>query len=147
GATEAAIIRGAARERGTTPYTVLLACYARLLGEETGRAELMIGTPASIRDHAFLRNTVGYLVNAVPVRCPVGLNAKELVGAVVANAQSALKRRRFPFPLLVERMRVPRTSGATPLFQSMFAFYSWPRVDRGLLTLALNAGGARWEFG
>src|SRR5260221_13559474 len=44
-------------------------------------------------------------------------------------------------------MRVPRTPGATPLFQSMLAYYSLPQADRGLFNLALSAGGARWEFG
>lgn len=147
GPREGRLIRRAAKERETTPFAVLLGCYARLLGEETGREELVIGTPATIRDRSALRETVGYLVNAVPVRCPVAPRGGDFLGEIAANAQSSLERRRFPFPVLVERLRLPRTPGTTPLFQSMFAYQSLPRADRALLPLALSTGGARWEFG
>ncbi len=140
------LIRYAAREQKTTPYAVLLACYARLLCEETGRDELVIGTPATLRNHTALRDTVGYLVNAVPVRCPVAVGVGESVSVVAANAQNALKHRRFPFPAVVERLGAPRTSKGSPLFQSMFAYQSLPRVDCALLPVMLNTGGARWEF-
>ncbi|PYJ57730.1 MAG: hypothetical protein DME24_18350, partial [Verrucomicrobia bacterium] len=147
GPTEALLIQSGARKRKTTPYAVLLAAYARLLGEETGRDELIVGSPAAVRTGAALRNTVGYLVNSVPVRCPVGADSGDWVSAVAMNARRALERRRFPFPALVERLRVPRKPGATPLFQSMFAYQSLPRADRDLLPLALSTGGARWNFG
>jgi len=147
GPTEALLIQSGARKRKTTPYAVLLAVYARLLGEETGRDELIVGSPAAIRTGAPLRSTVGYLVNSVPVRCPVSADTGDWVSVVAMNARRALERRRFPFPALVERLRVPRKPGATPLFQSMFAYQSLPRADRNLLPLALSTGGARWNFG
>jgi amino acid adenylation domain-containing protein/thioester reductase-like protein len=145
--TEGRLIRQVAREKATTPYAVLLAGYARLLGEETGLDELIIGSPATLRNRAALRNTVGYFVNAVPVRCPVGPGGGDAVGIVAANAQNALRQRRFPFPVLVERLGIPRIPGTTPIFQSMFAYQSLPRADRGFLALALSGGGAQWEFG
>lgn len=89
-----ALVQRTARERNTTPYTVLLACYARLLGEEADRDELIIGTPATLRGRAALRNTVGYLVNTVPMRCPI--DGRDPVSAVAVNTRHALARRRFP---------------------------------------------------
>lgn len=140
------LIQRSAREHETTPYSVLLAGYARLLGEETGRDELVIGTPATIRAHSALRNTVGYLVNAVPIRCPLGQNGKS-VSVIAANARKALAHRRFPFSMLVERLRMPRTPGMTPLFQTMFAYQSLPRESSNLLPLALSPQRVRWAFG
>jgi amino acid adenylation domain-containing protein/thioester reductase-like protein len=144
---EGRLIRQVAREQGTTPYAVLLAGYARLLGEETGRDELIIGSPATLRNRAALRSTVGYFVNAVPVRCPVETGGGDALRIVAANAQNALRQRRFPFPVLVERLGIPRMPGTTPIFQSMFAYQSLPRADRGFLALALSGGGVQWEFG
>lgn len=138
-------VRRAARVRGSTPYAMLLAGYARLLGEEVGRDEIVIGTPAATRSSASLQDTVGYLVNAVPILCP--LTAADPAAAVAAAARAALERRRFPFPLLIERLRLPRTAGTTPLFQTMFAYQSLPRASRALVPLAVNASGARWDFG
>jgi len=116
---------GGRTQTGNNPVRRTAGLYARLLGEETGRDELIIGNAASIPTmHCYAVQSDTSLTQC---RCGArwGQTRKESVGAVVANAQSALKRRRFPFPLLVERMRVPRNSGATPLFQSMLAFYSW----------------------
>ena len=146
-AAVSALVQCIARERSTTPYAVLLACYARLLGEETGRDELIIGTPASLRDRAALRNTVGYLVNTVPIRCPVATGGGDPLSAVAINARNALARRRYPFSVLVEQLRVTRASGVTPLIHSMFAYQSLPREDRAWLPLALDTDGVRWEFG
>src|SRR5213082_2670043 len=86
-------------------------------------------------------------ISSTPVRCPVGSDTGDWVSAVAMNARRALERRRFPFPALVERLRVPRKLGVTPLFQSMFVYQSLPRADRELLPLALSTGGARWNFG
>ena len=147
GLAESKLIQRAAQERKTTPYSVLLACYAHLLCEETGREELVIGTPATTRDRPALRNTVGYLVNPVPVRCSTAAGSGDIVSAIAANARRALKQRHFPFPVLVERLRVPRTFGAAPLFQTMFSYQSLPRNDRFFLPLTLNTGSARWQFG
>ncbi|HEY4281914.1 MAG TPA: amino acid adenylation domain-containing protein [Chthoniobacterales bacterium] len=144
---EAKLVKRAARKNATTPYAILLACYAKLLGEETGRDELVIGTSATLRDHAALRDAVGYYVNAVPVRCPIGTADKDSIGAVIANARNALKHRRFPFPVLVEHLGISRTPGVNPIFQTMFAYQALPRSDRHLLPLALNQPDARWEFG
>lgn len=141
------LIQRTARERSTTPYAVLLACYAGLLGEETGRDELIIGTPASLRNRAALRNTVGYLVNTVPIRCPVATGGGDPLSAVAINARNALAHRRYPFPVLVEQLRVTRAPGVTPLIHSMFAYQSLPREDRAWLPLALDAVGVRWKFG
>src|SRR5262249_9180021 len=51
-----------------------------------------------------------------------------------------------PFPVLVERLRLPRSRGMTPLFQSMFAYQSLPRANRSLLSLALDSAGTGWDF-
>jgi amino acid adenylation domain-containing protein/thioester reductase-like protein len=146
GPEEASLVQCAAHERETTPYTVLLACYARMLGEETGRSRLVIGTPATLRSGAALRRTVGYLVNSVPVLCPVN-GDEDPMAAIVSNLRRALEHRRFPFSVLVERLRMPRASGVTPLFQSMFAYQSLSRADRDLLPLTLNPAGGCWKFG
>ena len=142
----ATLVQSTARERNVTPYVVLLACYARLLGEETGRDELLIGTPATLRNRVALRNTVGYLVNTVPIRCALARNGQDPLSAVAVSARDALAHRRFPFSVLVERLRVSRAPEVTPLIQSMFAYQSLPRENRALLPLALNAAGVRWDW-
>jgi amino acid adenylation domain-containing protein/thioester reductase-like protein len=143
----ALLVEKIAREQGTTPYPILLATYARLLSEETGRDEITIGTPASIRRHTAFRDTVGYLVNAVPLRCRVRSENGDWIGAMATNVRRVLEHRRFPFAALVEGFGGPREPGSSPIFQTMFAYQSLPRTDRVLLPLALGLGGVRWNFG
>jgi hypothetical protein len=143
---EAGLVRNFAQKRAITPYAVLLACYARLLGEETDRDELIIGTPASLRSHAKLRAAVGYLVNAVPVRCPVDDSGEASVPVIAANSRASLLRRRFPFSVLVERLGAARSPSITPMFQTMFAYQALPRANRSFLPLALGEKRVGWKF-
>ncbi len=83
----------------------------------------------------------------MPIRCPIATEGGDPLSAVAINARNALARRRCPFSVLVEQLRVTRAPGVTPLIHSMFAYQSLPREDRAWLPLALDAVGVRWEFG
>lgn len=141
------LVHAAARRNGITPYAVLLACYATLLGQECDLDEIAIGTPASLRDRASLRHTVGYLVNTVPIRCQLrGSEAGRMV-AIAESSRAALKHRRFPFSVLMERMRQPRSPHNTSLLQAAFAYYALSGANQVFLPFVLGSGGAPWEFG
>ena len=147
GGKESHAIQRAAHEHATTPFAVLLACYSYLIGKETGQDDFFIGTAATLRNRAGFRDTVGYFVNSVPIRCPIGKYNGKSITAIADNARNALKHRCFPFPALVERIGVPRQAGMTPVFQSMFAYQSLPRADRNLLPLAFDGADVSWDFG
>ena len=61
-------LRDLARAEGATPYTTLLAAFAALLARYTGQDDLLIGTPMAGRGRADFEQTVGYLVNVLPLR-------------------------------------------------------------------------------
>lgn len=147
GGRESEAIRRVAYEQATTPFAVLLACYSYLIRNETRRDDFFIGTAATLRNRAGFRDTVGYFVNSVPIRCPIGKNNGKSIGIIANNARNALKHRSFPFSVLVERTGIPREPETTPVFQSMFAYQSLPRAERNLLPLALGISDESWDFG
>jgi Condensation domain len=109
------------RERQITVFSAVAAAYSALLHRLSGQDELLIGTAVSGRTQPQWGNVIGDFINMLPLRLafPAELDAGQHLQAVSVEIRNSLAHQDFPFPLMVERLRVRREPGRSPLFQAM----------------------------
>jgi amino acid adenylation domain-containing protein len=122
-------VRDYARSARTTPFVVMLAAYAALLGHLTGRTQLVVGVPASHRPLPELEALIGLFVDTVAVKADLSGDPVfgELVSRVRASLLAALDHR-APFDAVVGALRLPREGDTPPLVQATFGFENTPPV-------------------
>jgi len=127
-------VRDLAAAARTTPFAVVLAAYAVLLGRHAGQREVVIGVPVAHRP-AEVAELIGCLVNTVGHRVEVGgdLTFLALLARVGDDARAALARQEAPFEQIVEALAIDRDLNRTPLFQTMLVYANMPaaRLDLG----------------
>lgn len=113
---------GFASQERVTLYAVLLAAYQVLLSRYTGQRDFVVGSPFVGRTRPGYEQTVGYFVNMLPLRANLAgaPTFRELLRRVAAEVLNALEHQDFPFPLIVERLRVARDPSRPPLVQATF---------------------------
>jgi amino acid adenylation domain-containing protein len=121
-------IRALAAAHGCTPYMVLLAAYALLLGRYGGTEDVVVGTPVAGRGQVALEGLIGFFVNTLVLRVGLGSNptVAELLGRVRGVVLGALEHQDLPFEKLVEVLNPPRHTDRSPLFQVLFNFHTEP---------------------
>ncbi|MCG9771548.1 condensation domain-containing protein, partial [Pseudoalteromonas piscicida] len=103
-----------------TPFMLLHGALCLLLSRHSNSQDIVIGTPVANRLHGELEPLIGFFVNTLVLRVDTTARALsaylEDIRAVHLGAQS---NQDVPFEQLVERMKVPRSSAHSPLFQIM----------------------------
>ncbi len=134
-----------AQGRSTTPFVVMLTAFFVWLHRWTGEEDLVIGSPMAGRTRPEFARTVGYLVSMVALRADLSGSptGAELLGRVRHMVFDAMRHQDYPFPLLVERLRLDRgrDQARSPVFQICFVFQSVP--DTGGMAGQLVRGDAR----
>ncbi|MDT8913181.1 AMP-binding protein [Amycolatopsis sp. PS_44_ISF1] len=124
----------------TTPFVVLLAAYALVLGRATGRYDVVVGVPASTRSAPELEPLIGLFVTTVPVRIDLaGDPTFDVLVHRVRGALLAALDHQVPFDALVERLRLPRDPAGLPLVQATFGFEPGPPAGPELAGLTATA--------
>lgn len=149
----AARVRKAAAAQGTTPFAVLMACFASLVARMTGRQNFLLGTGINTRPPMALDRVVGFGLNTIPLRFDLtpGLS----FGALVEQARERLEEARadaeVPFDALVRALADAEDRATPPLVQILFGFM--PRGTRPEDTLFgdrklwnRTSHGARFDF-
>jgi len=141
-------LKSFARQQESTLFTVLLAAFYVLLHRYTGQEDILVGTPTYGRSRAEFSTIVGDLINTVTVRGD--LSGNPIFTAFLAQirhvALEALEHQDYPFPLIVERLRLARDPSRSPIYQSLFIFQKFglaPDLENFLTSS--NAG--RMDFG
>jgi amino acid adenylation domain-containing protein len=138
-------LRALGQRLGATLFSTLAAALGALLQRYTGCTDVVIGVPAALRDRPELANTVGYLVNLLPLRIELGGDPtfEELVARTGASVRGALAHKSLPLAAMVEELGLaPRGPGQPPLLQVAFALQRQPLLERtGLTALALGEAG------
>ncbi len=113
-----------ARERRTTLFTLLLAAFNVLLHRFAEQNTIIVGTPVSQRCEHQWNRTIGYFVNLLPIRAQLSprLTFNQHLANMRESVLAALAHKSFPFALMVDRLRLPRCPGRTPIFQALFNF-------------------------
>ncbi|MEC0802674.1 condensation domain-containing protein, partial [Bacillus atrophaeus] len=111
-----------AKFNGTTLNNILMAAYKVWLHKYTGQDDLLVGIPSAGRGLQQLNNVVGYFVNPLVVRTDFSGNPTfvEVLNRVKRNMLDAITHQDYPFPLLVEKLKVRRDNSRHPIFQTMF---------------------------
>ncbi|HSL81347.1 MAG TPA: amino acid adenylation domain-containing protein, partial [Thermoanaerobaculia bacterium] len=146
-------LRAVARERGATPFMLLLAAVQAWLRRHGAGDDLLVGTPVANRTHPETEGLVGFFVNTVAVRTEVHGDPPfaELLARARRDALDALARQAVPFERVVEAVAPGRSLGHAPLVQVMLALHTVPLPELELGGLALEpvpvgAGAAKLDL-
>ncbi|WP_433444169.1 non-ribosomal peptide synthetase/MFS transporter [Nonomuraea sp. CA-141351] len=126
------------REHGATPYMVLLAAFAVLLGRYAGQDDVAIGSPVAGRSLPELDNLVGCFVNMLAMRVDLSGDPSfaELLCRVRDLATDAYTHQEVPFERLVQELNVAREPSRSPVFQVILAMQNYGgEPEPGPLTL------------
>jgi amino acid adenylation domain-containing protein len=121
-------IRELARERGGTPFMVLLAAYQTLLHRLADRDDLCVAVPVANRERTELAGLIGFFVNTLVMRGDLSGDPSfgVLVERTGAVALEAFSHQDLPFEKLVEELRPERDAGRPPLAQVSLVLQNHP---------------------
>ena len=135
------------RSRGHTPFVSLAAAYLRALHRVTGHQQIVIGTPHHGRSDWRYAETVGYLVNMLPLHGDfrTGDALGDLTERTRRELHAGLETAHIPLARLIKAL-APQRHGQHPLFQATLSFQQsaggW--LDDGF---AIASSGCRQTYG
>jgi hypothetical protein len=142
-----AAVHRLARENRTTPYSLLLAAYQVLLKAWCGQDDMIVGTSVSRRDDPRWSDVVGFFVNVLAFRGDLSGDPTfaDHLARTRESVLGGLTHQEFPFPMIVNRLRLPRSMSHNPVFQAFLNFL----MDRSgeLGGLMVPEGGSAPRFG
>ena len=142
-----------ARAQGATPFLVLLAAWAALIGRHAGETDLIIAAPVSNRRLPELHGLVGLFVNTLALRCDLGGDPDfaTLIARLRETTLAAHAHQDLPFEQVIDALAPPRREGTSPLAQVFFALAEAPRTgalgpDLAWRALPGEATAARFDL-
>jgi amino acid adenylation domain-containing protein/thioester reductase-like protein len=116
--------KAAARDLGVTPFHIHLAALQVVLSDLASTNDICIGiTDANKNDAAFM-DAVGFFVNLLPLR--LQSRASQTLAGLACDAKTkanhALARSQIPFDVLLDELKLPRSTMHSPLFQVVLNF-------------------------
>ncbi|MFH8293688.1 amino acid adenylation domain-containing protein [Streptomyces sp. NPDC018059] len=114
----------AARRWSVTPYVVMLAGWAAVLGRYAGQEDLLVGTPMVGRTEPGTEEMIGMFVNVLALRIRPERD-QTFLGLVNQTRQVSIEglvHQEAPIEKVVERLRPPRDPSRNPLFQTAFIY-------------------------
>ncbi|HEU0300226.1 MAG TPA: amino acid adenylation domain-containing protein, partial [Longimicrobium sp.] len=120
-----------ARERGATPFMVLLAAFQALLSRWSGQDDVVVGTPIANRTRPELEPLIGLFVNTLAIRGDVAGDPSfdALLARVRDATLGAYEHQDVPFERLVEELNPERSLSHSAVFQVMFILQNTPRAE------------------
>jgi hypothetical protein len=127
-------VRAAASSVGVTPFGFLLGVFTALLNRHSGQDDLTVGCVATNRRGHAMRDIVGYLVNPIIVRVRLGTGLTFADAARLAQGcvATGVRHARYPFPVLVRDLGVPRHADRAPLLPT--GWQAGSRMASSILT-------------
>jgi amino acid adenylation domain-containing protein len=128
------------RSSVATLYMTLLAVFAVLLKRYSGQTDIVLGSPIANRQDPQLEELLGFFLNSVVMRIPVGprQSFRQLLSAVRTVTLDAYRHFDLPFERLVEELSPERTLNTMPLFQVVFELQNAPAHEHPVQDLELQ---------
>lgn len=129
-------LRSISKAENTSIFQIVLTAFQILLYRYTGQEDFVIGCLMANRDYASL-NTVGYFVNAVPLRLFTQENFTftKLLENTKAELQQSMEYVKVPFIKLVESMKLDRNLQHNPIFDILIVQENYETVHSDKLNL------------
>ncbi|SFW72931.1 non-ribosomal peptide synthetase [Amycolatopsis australiensis] len=118
-----------ARERGASPFMLLLAAFGVLLSRYSGSTDFTVATPVAGRTRPEVAGLIGFFVNTLVLRLDTGGDPtfEELLERSIQTCRGGFANQDLPYDKLVERLRPERYTGlGGPLAQVMLSFQNIP---------------------
>jgi len=117
-------VRALARREGATPFAVLAAAHALLLGRYAAQGDVLFGTLLANRPRPDLEAVVGFFANTLPLR--VRVDGDPTVGELVRRAHEAAvgaqEHAALPFDRIVELAGARRDFSRPALVQTLLVY-------------------------
>jgi hypothetical protein len=109
------------REEGATLFMVVMAAFQAVLAQYAGQDDVVVGTAVANRSRAELEPLIGFFVNHLVIRTDVSGNPsfRALLARVRRVLLDAYAHQDIPFEQVVQHVAPSRTTGDSPLFQTM----------------------------
>ncbi|NJK64900.1 MAG: amino acid adenylation domain-containing protein [Synechococcaceae cyanobacterium SM2_3_1] len=110
---------------------ILTATFFAFLHCHTSEDTILLGTPTAARAQDAFSGIIGDFVNTLVIRSTVTDNPAftDFLQQIRQTILEAMAHQNYPFPLLVERLKVKRDPSRTPLFQVFFNYLPSHRVE------------------
>ncbi|MFE3166656.1 condensation domain-containing protein [Streptomyces sp. NPDC059224] len=118
GAAETRAVRQLSRSCQVSPAVVLFTVVSAALAGSGPDHDVVVGMPTALRDTQDLQNTIGPLLNTLPVRTqwPDHLPPAQVIERHAQSIDAALDHKDVPYSRILRAAAVHGAHGATPLF-------------------------------
>lgn len=127
-------LKQVANKQKTSLFTVLYTAFRVLMYRYSHQEDICVGMLNGNRPHSALNSSLGFFVNALPVRARIdgNLTLIEELSNTHDKVNNALVHGRYPFDRLVESLRLNRSVNKHPLFQVLFSLQNTMTGDLAL---------------
>jgi len=151
GADVAAASAELGQRLGATPFMILAAAFAALLGRRAGCDDLALGVPVAHRTRAEIEGLIGFFVNTLVLRTELAgvPSFARLLERVRGATLDALAHQDVPFEKLVAELEPERALDRSPFFQVMLVLQNTPLPEPelpGLEVVSTEARGLGAKF-
>jgi len=117
-----------ARDVRATPFAVLMAAYAALIGAVCVDEAPVLGTMMRNRRLPGVDRTVGMFVNTVALGYDgwAGRGLAELSRQTTERLAMGMDHQEIPFPVVANHLGAARDPSRNPIFQTCFSMNDWP---------------------
>lgn len=146
-AAQTASIRRHAGQCQVSLFAYLLTAFARLVHRQTGRDEVAIGIPVSVREHPDLEEQFGNFLNILPLRIPVTAAAGPSLEVVNAHLLRVLSHKSYPIQEMIRDRGDRPDLSRSPFFDISFTVVATTLAHgHPIRELRVNKGTSKYDL-